>query len=190
VIPVKPLETAVAATAPQPEGEANITPPTFLLMLSATVYPGPRTYLRWTHCSDDGSATEYSGWSNIDFNHLTGITSFLATDGEAHSFVMGIGTEQEPAENPPDFTTTTPTFLPDQENISAEALLTVDSLHKLYAIEGEKLATAHEGRGRADAARRAELLANPPQPQDLIIRYRIAETPLELETRGQKPESR
>jgi len=178
VIPVRSADIPAGTSHPEPQGEQTLTSPSFLMMLSATVYPGPFTYLRWTHNSVDGTATEYSGWSNIDFNHLTGITSFLATDGEAHSFVMGIGTEQEVAENAPDFTTNAPTFIPDQANIPAEAMVTIDSLHQLYAIEGEKLAAAHAGRVIAEAAREAELLANPPQLQDLIIRYRIAETPL------------
>jgi len=157
-------------------------------MLSATAYPGPYTYLQWTHCSVDGTNYECSGWSNVDWNQLTGITTFRAMDGETHSFVMGIGTEQEPAENVPQFPTTAPAFIPDQENIPAEALLTVDSLHKLYALEKDKLVAAHESRERINAAR-AELLAHPPQPKDLNIRYRIAETPLD-ETGVHTPETR
>jgi len=178
VVPARRIDTP--ASAPQ-QGEPSFAPPAFLLMLSATVYPGPHTYLRWTHHFSDGSAREYSGWSNVDFNHFTGITTFLGTDGEAHSFVMGIGTEQEPSEIAPEFPTDASMFIPDQQDIPAEALLTVDSLHKLYATESAKLAAAHESRKVAEAARAAGLLANPPQPKDLIIRYRIAETPLENE---------
>ncbi len=188
--PVKPVRHPEAApAAPQPPGEPFFTPPTFLTMLSATVYPGPRTNLRWTHVAEDGETREYSGWSNIDFNHISGITTFRATDGEEHSFVMGIGTGQSPAENAPEFPTSSPTFIPDQENVPDDALILVDSLHKLYAVEGSKLAAAAEGRERAEEAHAAELLAHPPQPKDLIIRYRIAETPLD-ETEVQTPETR
>ena len=97
---------------------------------------------------------------------------------------MGIGTEEIPAENAPAFTTDAPTFIPDQADIPAEALILVDSIHKIYAAESEKLAAAHAGRERARLAEEAELLANPPQPKDLIIRYRIAETPLPIPTEG------
>ncbi len=177
VKPVRPPEAAPAA--PQPPGESVFTPPSFLTMLSVTVYPGPRSRLRWTHVSEDGETHECSGWSNIDFNHISGIATFRATDGEEHSFVMGIGTAEKPAEDAPEFKTNQPTFIPDQPDIPADALILVDSLHKLYALEKEKLIAAHESRERIDAARAAELLAHPPQPKDLIIRYRIAETPLE-----------
>ncbi len=189
VKPVRPPKASAVPDPPQSEGEPTITPPSFLLMLSATAYPGPYTHLQWTHYSVDGTNYECSGWSNVDWNHLTGITTFIATDGEPHSFVMGIGTENVPAGYVPDFKTKEPTFIPDQENIPAEALLTVDSLHKLYALEKDKLVAAHERRERVNAAREAELLAHPPQPKDLIIRYRIAETPLD-ETGVHTPETR
>lgn len=183
--PVKPVvkvETPVKTPSDSPPSDMSLppeyVPPSYLLLLSATVHPGPLTYLRWTHYFADGDSQEFSGWSNIDFNHLTGISSFLGTDGETHTYMMGIGTTDDAPENAPAFPSTTPTFIPDQESIPAAALVTVDSLHKLYAIEKEKLIAAHAGRKRAEDAREAELLANPPQPKDLIIRYRVAETPL------------
>jgi len=150
------------------------------LLLSATVCPGPRTYLRWTHHNADGVAEEYSGWSNIDFNHLCGISTFVATDGEQHSFVMGIGSLEQVPENltAPVFETKTPSFIPDQKTIPAAALATIESLHKLYAADPGKFAAAHSERELAAKVKAAELLANPPKPKDLIIRYRIAETPL------------
>jgi hypothetical protein len=126
------------------------------------------TRLVWTHNFKDGSRHEYSAWSNIDFSHLSGIRTFMGTDGLPHSFIMCAGTKETAPENAPQFTTTAPTFLPDQANIPAEATITIDSLHKLYAIEHEKLAAAHGGRQQAQAAHEAELLANPPQPKDLI----------------------
>ena len=79
----------------------------------------------------------------------------------------------------PLFRTTAPTFIPDESDIPTEALFTVDSLHKLYAIEKQKLIPAYKLREQAVTARSAELLAHPPLPKDLIIRYRIAETLIE-----------
>ena len=158
--------------------------PFHLLLFSATVYHGPYTYLSWTHQFANGETTLCSGWSNIDFNHISGISTFRATGGEDHSFVMGIGNEDFPSENAPEFPTTAPTFVPDQKDIPAEALVTVASLHKLYETEGPRLAAAHAGREQARLAREAELVANPPQPKDLIIRYRIAVTPLPAQQEG------
>lgn len=177
--PIKPV-------VPEPPAAIQLDPsifvvadasPTFLLLLSATVYPGPRSALRWAHHLPDGTFREYSGWSNIDFNHFTGISSFLGTDGEHHSYMMAISTEEVAAENAPEFPADVPTFIPDGE-IPAEALVAIDSFHKIYAVDGAKLAAAHAGREQTRLAAEAELLANPPQPKDLIIRYRIAETPL------------
>jgi hypothetical protein len=180
--PVFPTPPAATPTEPAPTATYD-APPSYLLLLSATVYPGPRTFLNWTHHFPDGTSRQFSGWSNIDFNHYTGVSTFLGTDGNHHTFVMALGTEEIAAANAPEFATNTPTFIPDGE-IPAEALVVVDSLHKIYATESEKLATAYAGREDARIAEEAELLANPPQPQDLIIRYRIAETPLPTPAEG------
>ena len=179
--PIKPVfpEPPAAIPAESPTAEISEAPPSHFLLLSATVYPGPRTFLNWSHHLADGTSRQFSGWSNIDFNHYTGVSTFLGTDGNHHTFVMAIGTEEIAAGNAPEFTTNAPTFIPDVE-IPAEALVVVDSLHKIYATESEKLAIAHAGREAARLAEEAELLANPPQPKDLIIRYRIAETPLPI----------
>lgn len=158
-------------------------------MFTATVYPGPRTFLSWTHISAEGTTREISGWSNIDFNHLDSINDILGTDGSQHTFMLGVGTESESDAGhlPPPFESEAPTFIPDQADIPAEALVVVDSLHKIYANESEMLAAAHAGREAArlaEEAEEAELLANPPPPKDLIIRYRIAETPLPTPAEG------
>ena len=196
--PNDPIQPVFPAQHPEPavpteatefiENQAAEIPdasPSYLPVLSATVYPGPRTFLSWSHYFADGTSREFSGWSNIDFNHITGIKSILGTDGSEHAFEMGISMEEIPAENVSVFATNAPIFIPDQTDIPAEALILVDSLHKIYATESEKLAAAHAGREAARLAEKAEeakLLANPPPPKDLIIRYRIAETPLPTQT--------
>jgi hypothetical protein len=183
--PIKPVFPTPPSAIPAESAPAETydAHPSYLLMLSATVYPGPRTFLNWTHHFTDGTSRQFSGWSNIDFNHYTGVSTFLGTDGNHHTFVMGIGTEESPATNAPEFTAEEPTFIPDGD-IPAEALVVMDSMHKIYANESEKLAAAYAGRERARLAEEAELLANPAQPKDLIIRYRIAETPLPTPTEG------
>ena len=190
--PAEPSDTAdsTSSTESTEDVTAEIpeATPAYLPMLTATVYPGPRTFLSWTHVSADGTSHEFSGWSNIDFNHLDSIYDIIGTDGNQHTFNMGVVTESEidDAHQPPPFATEAPTFVPDGE-IPAEALVVVDSLHKIYATEGEMLAEAYAEREAARLAEKAEAeeeLANPPPPKDLIIRYRIAETPLPTETEG------
>ena len=185
--PLKPVRI-VATPAPKRDSpaefsrEPNATPPAGLLMLSATVFPGSVSRLSWIYQSPDGTPHEVSGWSNIDFNHLSEITNITSTDGSQHYFVMAIANQSSTANEaelrPPAFASKSPTFLPDQKNIPAEATLIIDSLHKLYASDREKLTAAHRSRQRTAAASAAHLLANPPQPKDLIIRYRIAKTPI------------
>ena len=182
-----PVDVPIEVPVESAPAEVSAATSSFILMLSATVYPGPRTFLNWSHPLADGTSRVFSGWSNIDFNHITGISTLLGTDGNPHAFEMGIATEEDAGENVPVFTTNAPTFIPDQTDIPAEALILVDSLHKIYAIESEKLAAAHAGREAArlaEEAEEAELLANPPPPKDLIIRYRIAETPLPTPSEG------
>jgi hypothetical protein len=184
--PIKPVVPESPAAIPfDPAAAADFpdAPPAYLLFLSATVYPGPHTFLSWTHQFPDGTRREFSGWSNIDFNHFTGISTFLGTDGEQHSYMMAVGTEEVAAEKAPEFPTEAPAFIPDGD-IPTVALVAIDSLHKIYAKDSAKLAYAYAGRERARLAKEAELLANPPQPKDLIIRYRIAETPLPTSTEG------
>jgi hypothetical protein len=186
--PNDPIKPVVPAPPVSPSPQAAFThdydvPPSYILLLSATVHPGPRTRLGWTHHSQDGSVREFYGWSNIDFNHFTGISTFLGTDGQHHTYIMGISTEQVALEDAPEFASEDPTFIPDGE-VPAEALIAIASMHGIYAKDGEKLAAAHAGRERDRLAKEAELLANPPQPKDLIIRYRIAVTPLPTPAAG------
>ena len=191
--PAEPADTAdsTSSTESTEDVTAEIpeATPAYLPMLTATVYPGPRTFLSWTHVSADGASREFSGWSNIDFNHLDSTNEILGTDGNQHTFILGVGTESESdaAHQPPPFATEAPTFVPDGE-IPADVLVVLDSLHRIYATEAEMLAEAYAGREAARLAEEAEAeeeLANPPPPKDLIIRYRIAETPLPATAEGE-----
>jgi hypothetical protein len=96
--PIKPVfpEPPAAIPAELAPAELSAAAPSFLHILSATVYPCPRTFLNWTHSFADGTTRSFSGWSNIDFNHISGICTLLGTDGNQHSFFMGIGTEEIP----------------------------------------------------------------------------------------------
>ncbi len=177
--PVRKVEVKLPTpAAPLLEKETYDLQPSGILFLSATVYPGPATSLRWTHTLADGTTLEITGWSNIDFNHFSGISTFRCDDGIEQGLVMGIGNDHgENQPKRPTFSSIAPAFIPDQSNIPEGALKAIQALHKLYAEKGEILASGHASRQRVQAALKAELLANPPQPKNLILRYRIAETP-------------
>lgn len=196
--PIKPVRkgTPLGSREVSPRsGEPRNEPaPAQLLFITATVYDGPVSRIGWAYTFPDGNVREFSGYSNIDFNHLAAINTFQASDGEPHSFVLAVAEAERGMDKAklqaPAFASGVPTFLPDQQDIPAEALVTVDSLHKLYALEKGKLTAAHIARERSAAARKAALIANPPRPKDLILRYRIAETPSVSETRSQTPEAK
>lgn len=182
--PARLSETLIAedaATIPPTDEERAAAAAGFhLFHLSATVFPGPLTRLRWYHLDQTGERNEYTGWSNIDFNHLSGFASFRDSGGVEHNLVLGIGNSEISGHlRSPSFPDNTPTLIPDDPATPPAALKTLTALHELYTAQGPRLAAAHQGRERARLVREAELLANPPQPKDLIIRYRVAETPLQ-----------
>lgn len=189
--PVKPAITANEITAPlrpQPTEAAQDAPgavPDFTLIhFSAIVCPGSISRVSWIGRNAQGVSEEYSGWSNVDFNHFSGFNAFLGTDEKRHNFILAVANGGSDGDlRPPSFRTKDPTFIPDGK-IPARELVPILSLHKLYEKEALRLAAAHAGRERARLAKEAEILANPPQPQDLTIRYRIAETPLPTPAKG------
>jgi len=52
-----------------------------------------------------------------------------------------------------------------------EAMDLVQGLHDLYRAEGVRMAAAYHARVKADADRRAYLLANPPKPENVTVRF-------------------
>ena len=48
---------------------------------------------------------------------------------------------------------------------------TLEQIHDLFSKEGERMAAEYSVRKQAEADRKAELLANPPTPNDVTIRY-------------------
>lgn len=155
-------------------------PETRPLRFSATVYPagpagapGKATLVRWTH-----KGQYYVAWSSIDWNHFRGLGRFESADGRTiYSMMMGIGDatlwRQPPgAPLPPGFPPGEITFriiVGDPGNPSA--LADLEALHALYRAEGHRLKRAHEIRERTHRERQAWLEANPPQPQDIIVRH-------------------
>lgn len=165
--------------------------------VSATVYDHSRTYLR---CYPNGKPKkEICCWSNLDFNHFSGFATYQAegSDGVVceYSLLMGIsdintqrirewmtraGKNYHAPEPPvlPDLATDGPAFVVTAGDTNdAIAIEVVESLHELYRGEGQRMEAAYHARIKAEADRRASLLANPPVPKDVTIRIWKRDTP-------------
>jgi len=167
---------------------------TELLFISATVYDRSRTYLR---IYPNGVARkEIAAWSNIDFNHFSGFSTFRVTreDGSFtdHGMLMGLGNqtaesaerlrellekngmEYSVPEMPelPDLAVAGPRYVivegGDVEDTAREILA---YMHRLYATEGARMETAYIERERVRKEREAYYRANPPKPKDVTINF-------------------
>ncbi|MCH7225674.1 hypothetical protein [Haloferula sp. A504] len=167
---------------------------TELFFISATVYDRSRTYLR---IYPNGVARkEITAWSNIDFNHFSGFSTFRVTreDGSFtdHGMLMGLGNqtaesterlrelleqngmEYSVPEVPdlPDLAVAGPRYVivegGDVEDPACEILA---YMHRLYATDGARMEAAYIERERVRKEREAYYLANPPKPKDVTINF-------------------
>lgn len=163
---------------------------TEFVFLSATVYDHSRTFLR---IYPNGNVEdEISAWSNIDFNHFSGFSTFRVkgSDGTFRDFglLMGIsnsdshrirkrlaknGHDYHEPEIPrlPDLAISGPSFVVAEGQVDSKAMDTLSQVHDLYRNEGVRMEKAFHAREKAYAARHAYLLANPPSPDDIMIRF-------------------
>lgn len=167
---------------------------TELLFISATVYDQSRTYLRIYPNGVDRK--EITAWSNIDFNHFSGFSTFRVTQEDGsftdHGMLMGLGNqttesaemmqkqhekhgiEYSVAEMPdlPDLSIAGPCYLivegRETENPASEILA---HMHRLYAAEGARMELAYTERERVRKEREAYYRANPPKPKDVKINF-------------------
>jgi len=152
-----------------------------LVFLSATVYDGKKSHLRvWM--SGGGKTVEMcTAWSNIDFNHFSGLGSFEVGKMSYHLF-MGIGNAPTAEHQrrygladwpkPPEIPADGPGYsISGSGEGTREAEEMIATMHRLYANEKERLVTAAAAREEMRKARAAELEANPPQPEDLEIHF-------------------
>ncbi|MCF7675356.1 MAG: hypothetical protein K9N23_10515 [Akkermansiaceae bacterium] len=158
------------------------------VFVSATVYDHCRTYVRWQIAGDRSRA--FAAWSNIDFNHFTGMGGY-DLDGVRYSFFMLVsnqdtarlrarleaaGRQYVPPE-PPALPEWEPAFvLMEGAPADGEGILPVEGLHKLYKTERLRLANAFQGREQARLARESWIKANPPQPKHHVL-YHYAVQP-------------
>ena len=151
-----------------------------LIFVSATVYDHARTYVR---CGF-GNGQEIAGWSNIDFNHFTGFSTYQVkgSDGvlRPYSLIMGLGNEYTdgtedvltPAPALPSLAKNGPAFVVTEGDTTVKECMDMfQGMHDLYRVEGARMAAACQAREIAYEARKAYLLANPPVPKDVTIRF-------------------
>jgi hypothetical protein len=167
---------------------------TELVFLSATVYDHNRTFLRIYPNGRVGDAV--TAWSNLDFNHFSGFSTYRvkdAEDGTHYDFglLMGIGgidtrrwkeiaeardIEYKGPEVPeipkiPDLADGGPAFVVLEGDKRSPAMATLEQIHDLYRKEGARMEEAYHAREKAHAERKAYLLANPPKPKDIVIKF-------------------
>lgn len=155
--------------------------------ISATVYDHSRT--RLTCYPSGGRDHAVTVWSNIDFNHFSGIASFEATGADGYPreyfLLMGIGNENtefraqmlaergiqfKPPEIP-DIPDGAPAFVIESNDPHPDSITLIEDLHALYRDEGVRMAEQAAARHAANEARRQHYLANPPQPKDVTIHF-------------------
>lgn len=161
---------------------------TQLVFLSATVYNHNRTFLR---IYPDGRAVDsVTAWSNLDFNHFGGFSTYRVKDAEDGilydiGLLMGIGNtdtynraewaEEEGHEHKapemPDLADGGPSFVVVEGDAQSPEMDTLVQIHDLYRKEGARMEEAYHAREKARAERKAYLLANPPKPNDVTIRF-------------------
>jgi hypothetical protein len=167
-----------------------------LVFLSATVYDHNRTFLR---IYPNGRGVDsVTAWSNLDFNHFSGFCTYRVKDAEDGTLydiglLMGIGNtdtynraewaEEEGLEHKapemPDLADGGPSFVVVEGDAKSPAMDTLEQIHDLYGKEGARMEEAYHAREKARAERKAYLLANPPQPQDVTIRFWKRNRPVE-----------
>ena len=182
-----PSDPAVIAKMEELRGKYRGTE---LIFVSATVYDHSHTLLQiFSNGKVEG---EISAWTNIDFNHFSGFSTYRikASDGTFNDrgLLMGISNidtdmmrqkfkrqrqDNDEPEIPilPDLAVSGPSFTVIEGETQGEAMDTLCQIHDLYRKEGARMAAAFDAREKANAERKAYLLANPPIPEDIVIRF-------------------
>ena len=164
---------------------------TQLVFLSAEVHDHNRTFL--TIYPNGKHAGAVTAWSNLDFNHFSGFSTFRVKDGidgTPHdiALLMGIGNtdkqrlgrlakrsgrDHDVPKIPeiPDLAAGGPSFIVVEGDAGSPAMDTMEQIHDLYRKEGSRMEAAHRARQQDRAKRKAYMLANPPKPKDVTIQF-------------------
>lgn len=184
-----------AVSQPDPAGSAKMEElrkhhrASELVFLSAIVYDHSRTFLQLY--LNGNSKNQISAWSNLDFNHFSGFSTFRvkASDGTFRDYGLfmrigdidtvklrernsRLGIAFNALEIPalPDLSAG-PAFVVSEGPQNGEAMDALSQLHDLYRQEGLRMAKAFRAREQAYAERKAYLLANPPSPDDVTLSF-------------------
>jgi hypothetical protein len=143
------------------------------MFISATVIDRRATLLRWWH---DGA--EYQAWSNADWMILTGFSDF--EKGDRHYTALLMAGRLDSASVASDSAYRIPENLPENpgtfiitkgDPANHGAISGIVALHEIYLNDYARLAAAYELRERRRIEREAELRANPPVPEDVVLHY-------------------
>jgi len=176
---------------------ALYVPPQFV-SLSVSVYDHKRSLLKWDSRGNSQTGEniwkQHSAWSNVDFSHFTCFSTYEVADStgtarkyELMMFVTGsydsnlerkrcahFNLPYKAPEIPelPDLATAGPAFVVVGGDASdPRALEFIQGLHDLYRVEGQRMEAAYHARIKAEADRRAYLLAHPPKPKDVTVYF-------------------
>ncbi len=187
--PTPPTEQQLAERAARKEASDKQV----LLMLSATVYDGSHTLLRWSSQGEVPIRT-FQAWSNVNFHNLTSLYHFKKNK-TVYSLMFGIGDEDTAktaarfarhgrAYTPPTIpelpadSGTEPTFQVISGEPTAADLEPIYGLHEIYKENHQALIAETQRINAIRAQQAAERLANPPDPKpDIIIQYWNIEKP-------------
>ena len=126
-----------------------------------------------------------SAWVNLDFNHLSGRSDFTY-NGRRFSLLLGIGNvdtsrmtalfarhglSYQPPEIPAIPEAEPAVVVSGGSTPLAGSMDVIEGILNLYSTEGQQMKLAYEERLQAEAERKAWLKANPPRPQDIVIRH-------------------
>ncbi len=187
--PTPPTKEQLAARAARKEASDKQV----LLMLSATVYNGSHTLLRWSSQGEVPVRT-FQAWSNVNFHNLTTLYHFKKNK-TVYSLLFGIGDEDTAktaaryarhgrAYTPPTIpelpadSGTEPTFQVISGEPTAADLEPIYGLHEIYQENHQALIAETQRIKAIRDQQAAERLANPPDPKpDIIIQYWNIEKP-------------
>jgi hypothetical protein len=169
------------------------------LFLTATVYDQRVTGLRWSQ-----QGREYRAWSNIDFNHLAGVSEIETADhlyqllfavsnlttAEVEAFNRSVAERGLPVsamKSLPPAVTWSPAraeyqFEPETAVVPVEATAFLDTLHAYYDANRQALAEQAAQRIAEQTAREQWLKDHPPVPKDIVVRFWPIESGLQPTT--------
>jgi hypothetical protein len=163
-----------------------------LLFIGATVLHAQDSTIRsLVQISPMGGGESVRFWSSADFALLSGFSSFIGSDGDAHSLMMSWSAEKIDSiagfiekqgseygiAKAPELPAGKAAFAIISEKPTETTLASIQSLHDLYNNEHDRLQKAYEGRERARLQHEAELIANPPKPKEIVLNYWRTEKP-------------